>query len=78
MKHLSLLGLCSILLLVTACGRGGCGSRCCPTTTTCTTTETTVVKQETTPQGQVISTTVSQSDKEELEEAELVDVMTNK
>jgi hypothetical protein len=74
MKHISLLGLCSILLLITACNRGGSCSSCCRTSTT---TETTIA-QESTPQDQDVATSVSLSDKEELEEAELVDVMTNK
>lgn len=76
MKYMSLFALSSILLLVPACNRNGCGSRCCPSTTTCTTTESTVVTQEAAPQGQAPMT--ASSDKEDLEEAELVDVMTNK
>lgn len=75
MKYLSLLTLCSLLVLIPSCGRNQCGSRCCPTTTTCTTTETTTVVTETTPQEQQAA--VTGADKEVLEE-ELEEVMSNK
>ncbi len=80
MKYISSLALCSILLLVTACGGKRCGSGCCPTTTTRISTDSsTVVVHDggRTPHEQTIMVT-GPSDKEALEEAELEEVMTNK
>ncbi len=62
MKKLSLLALCSILLALPACKDNGC----CPKTTCVTTTTDNAVEV-----GEY-------TDKEDLEETELVEVMNNK
>jgi len=78
MNYKSLVMLSGLLLLIPACRFfNSCNSRCCPSTTCPTVESSTVVTQEATPV--VPATQAAQDqDKEALEEAELVDVMTDK
>lgn len=82
MKYMSLLALCSLLVLIPACKKGnGCGTRCCPTTTTTTTSIYTTSEPSTIVQESTVVSARPQAaltDKEALEEAELEEVMTNK
>ena len=86
MKYMSLVALCSLLLLIPACknGNDGCGTACCPPTTQ-ETTEVAAAPAVEVAEEEFVETTKQQpttvsvgSDKEDLEEAELVAVMNNK
>ena len=89
MKRMSLLALSSLLVLIPACNKNGngCGTRCCPTTTTTsscdviTTDSSGIIVEKIHQDEKIVQIQQPQAavlDKEALEEAELVDVMTNK
>lgn len=87
MKYMSLVALCSLLLLIPACknGNDGCGTACYSPTTHETTEAAAAPAVEVAEEEFVETTTTQQpttvsvgSDKEDLEEAELVAVMDNK
>ncbi len=79
MKYMSLFALCGALALLTACGgKNGCGTSCCPTSGSSIVTESAVEVQADEVVVEERATVSVGSDKEDLQEDELVEVMANK
>ena len=81
MKYMSLFTLCAALALITGCGRERSNNACCPPGTVSTTHvgEGSAVEVQEATEGETRKgSEIKEPDKEDLQEAELEEVMENK